>query len=149
MSIRTKMLIAFIPIILVATLLVSSVSVFESKKGLERQIEERIDTSLEKINESIEREFTSHRRIAEAIASVYKAQGNKLTKADYKAIIEKMVSLNANTLGPGCGLKSTRMIIIQSTLDRMFTRTVIRWHIRRNMKQKDMTIIIRNGISPV
>ncbi|HEY8420195.1 MAG TPA: hypothetical protein VIL05_00435 [Thermoclostridium sp.] len=48
MSIRTKMLIAFIPIILVATLLVSSVSVFESKKGLERQIEERIDTSLEK-----------------------------------------------------------------------------------------------------
>jgi len=89
----------------VATLLVSSVSVFESKKGLERQIEERIDTSLEKINESIEREFTSHRRIAEAIASVYKAQGNKLTKADYKAIIEKMVSLNANTLGSGLWLE--------------------------------------------
>ena len=105
MSIRTKMLIVFIPIILLATSLISIISVFETKEGLEKQIEERISISLKEINESIEHEFTSHRQIAEAVASVYKAKGNELSKADYRAVLEKMVTLNPNTLGSGIWLE--------------------------------------------
>jgi len=44
-------------------------------------------------------------KIALAVASVYKAKGNKLTKADYRAVIEKMVSMNPNTLGSGLWLE--------------------------------------------
>lgn len=105
MSIRTKMLVVFIPIILFATVLIASISVLESKEGLERQIEARIDVALVEINESIEHEFTAHRQIAEAVASVYEAKGSELTKADYRAIIEKIVSLNTNTLGSGLWLE--------------------------------------------
>lgn len=105
MSIRSKMLIAFIPIILLATVLISAISVLEASKGLEKQIEERISVALAEINESIEHEFTAHRKVAEAVASVYKAKGNKLTKADYRAVIEKMVSTNPNTLGSGLWLE--------------------------------------------
>mgnify|MGYP000108761204 CR=1 FL=1 len=89
MSIRTKMLVVFIPIILVSTVLISSVSIFESKEGLENQIEARINAALAEINESIEHEFTAHRQIAEAVASVYEAKGNEISKTGYRAIIEQ------------------------------------------------------------
>lgn len=103
-SIRSKMLIVFIPIILLATVLISVISVYEAKKGLQNQIEARMTLALSEINESIEHEFTAHRQIAEAVASVYKARGNELTKADYRAIIEKIVSMNPNTHGSGLWL---------------------------------------------
>jgi len=105
MSIRTKMLVVFIPIILVSTVLITSVSIFESKEGLENQIEARINAALAEINESIEHEFTAHRQIAEAVASVYEAKGNEISKTGYRAIIENMVSLNPNTLGSGLWLE--------------------------------------------
>ena len=104
-SIRAKMLLVFIPFMLLSTAIISTIAVFEAKAGLEKQIEARIDTELAEINESIEHEFTAHREIAESVASVYKAKGNELTKEDYRAIIEKMVTLNANTLGSGIWLE--------------------------------------------
>jgi len=99
------MLSVLIPTILLATVLISTISVLEAKEGLEKQIEARTATALAEIDESIEHEFTAHKRIAEAVASVYKAKGNELTKADYRAIIEKMVSMNPNTLGSGLWLE--------------------------------------------
>lgn len=105
-SIRTKMLIAFIPIMLIATISIATISVSDAKDGLEKQIEARTTIILSKIDESIEHEFTAHRQIAEAVASVYKAKENELTKADYRVLIEKILSMNPNTLGSGLWLEN-------------------------------------------
>lgn len=86
-SIRTKMLMVFIPIILLATVSIAIVSVIKTKSGLEEQIEARIKEALNTIEASAEYEFTTNRQIAEAVASVYEAQGNTLTKTDYRALL--------------------------------------------------------------
>lgn len=104
-SIKVKMLVVLIPIILVATISIATNAVLEAKNGLEEQIESRSTVVLDEINESIEHEFTAHRQIAQAVSSVYKAKGNELMKSDYKSIIEGMVRLNPNTLGSGLWLE--------------------------------------------
>lgn len=105
-SIRSKMLITFIPVLLFATVSIATIAVLDAKNGLEKQIETRVSTELSEINESIEHEFTAHRQIAQAVASVYKAKENDLTKADYKEVIEKLLSMNSNTLGSGLWLEN-------------------------------------------
>jgi hypothetical protein len=105
-SIRTKMLIVFIPIILLATVSIAAASVLKTKAGLEEQIEARVTEALNTIEASIESEFTTNRQIAEAVAAVYEVQANTLTKTDYRGIIEKFLAMNKNTLGSGLWLES-------------------------------------------
>lgn len=105
-SMKIKMLVVFIPIILLATLSIAVVSVIITKAGLEEQIEARITETLHTIEGSIEYEFWANKQIAEAVASVYEAQGNELTKSDYRRIIEKIIVMNPNTIGSGLWLES-------------------------------------------
>ena len=105
-SIRTKMLIVFMPIILLATVSIAIILISNAKGGLEKQIETRVNIAISQIDETIEHKFTSHRQIAEAVASVYEAKENELTKADYRVIIEKILSMNLDTLGSGLWLEN-------------------------------------------
>ncbi|MBN2897434.1 MAG: methyl-accepting chemotaxis protein [Clostridia bacterium] len=104
-SIKAKMLLVMIPIILVAALAISGITIISAKKGLEAEIEMKTQRTLGEVEESIEHEFTAHNQVAEAIASVYEAKGAQLTKDDYRKIIEHMVTMNANTLGSGLWLE--------------------------------------------
>lgn len=105
-SIRLKMLIILIPIILMSTVSIAVVSILQARNGVEEQIEARSTAILGEVAESIEHEFTAHRQIAEAVASVYQAKGTELTKSDYRSVIEEMLHLNSNTLGSGLWLES-------------------------------------------
>lgn len=107
-SIRTKMLLVFLPILLVATGAIAVISVTDAKKALEKQIEERVGKELDAIDESIEHEFTAHEKVAEAVASVYRAKENTLAKSDYKVMLEELVTMNRNTLGSGLWLEPNR-----------------------------------------
>ena len=100
-SIRAKMLVVIIPIILVAAVAIAGITVTSAKINLEQEIESKTMITLSEVTESIEHEFTAHRQVAESIASVYKAQGNQLEKSDYKDIIESIVVINPHTLGSG------------------------------------------------
>ncbi|MCT4661518.1 MAG: methyl-accepting chemotaxis protein [Tissierellales bacterium] len=100
-SIRSKMLMVIIPIILIASIAIASIIVQSAKSSLESEIDGKTAITLSEVGESIEHEFTAHRQVAQSIASVYGAKGNKLSKQDYRAIIEKIVVMNSNTLGSG------------------------------------------------
>ncbi|WP_313125984.1 hypothetical protein [Proteiniclasticum ruminis] len=82
-SIRTKMLLVFLPILMIATGAIAVILVTDAKSALEKQIEERVGKELTAIYESIEHEFTAHEKVAEAVASVYRAKENSLQKSDY------------------------------------------------------------------
>lgn len=100
-SIRSKMLMVIIPIILIASIAIASIIVQSAKSSLESEIDGKTAITLSEVGESIEHEFTAHRQVAQSIASVYGAKGNELSKQDYRAIIEKIVVMNSNTLGSG------------------------------------------------
>lgn len=107
-SIRTKMLLVFLPILLVATVSIALISVTDAKGALEQQIEERVEKELLGIYESIEHEFTAHEKVAEAAASIYRAQGNALEKTDYRVILEELVTMNDSTLGSGLWIEPNK-----------------------------------------
>lgn len=104
-SIRTKMLMVFLPILLLATSSIAVIAISDAKKALEVQIEERVSKELEAVNESIEHEFTAHKKVAEAVASVYRAKTNTILKNDYRLLLEELVTINAHTLGSGLWLE--------------------------------------------
>lgn len=104
-SIRTKMLMVFLPILLIATSVIAVLSIGDAKDALEIQIDERVKKELNAINESIEHEFTAHKKVAEAVAAVYRAKENTIQKSDYKDLLEELVTINKNTLGSGLWLE--------------------------------------------
>lgn len=105
-SIRSKMLLVIIPIILVASIAIAAITVISARKSLEEEIEAKTAVTLSEVRESVEHEFTAHRQVAEAIASVYGSKGNSLSKYDYQVIIESMVRMNPNTLGSGLWIEA-------------------------------------------
>lgn len=105
-SIRSKMLLVIIPIILVASIAIAGMTVTSARKSLEKEIEAKTEVTLSEVRESVEHEFTAHRQVAEAIASVYASKGNTLSKYDYRVIIESMVGMNPNTLGSGIWIEA-------------------------------------------
>ena len=104
-SIRYKMIAAFIPIVLIGALFITTVNYMDAKKEITNQIERRVEYNLNELIQRMENEFTAHKRGAEAVGAAFKAKGNSLTKEDYKKIIEQILLLNQNTLGIGIFLE--------------------------------------------
>lgn len=100
-SIRVKMLLVIIPIVLVASVSISALTVTTASRALEKEIKSKVTVKMGEVEESIEHEIASHGQVAESIAQVYEIKKNQLSKEDYKMVIEKMLSLNPNTLGAG------------------------------------------------
>lgn len=78
-SIRFKMLAIFLPIVLIATVSITTMSFLDTRKEGTHLIEKQIENGLNELVEEMEHEFTAHKRIAEAVASLYMAKGNTLT----------------------------------------------------------------------
>ena len=104
-SIRFKMLAIFLPIVLIATVSITTMSLLETRTEVTHLIEKQVESSLNELVEEMEHEFTAHKRIAEGVASLYMAQGNNMIKDDYQRMIEKILPLNKNTLGAGIWLE--------------------------------------------
>lgn len=104
-SIRFKMIAIFLPIVLLATLSITTMNYLDMKKEVTHQIEQRVSYNLNELVQVMEGEFAAHSQGARAIASFYQAKGNTLSKEDYRKAIEQILTLNQNTLGIGIWLE--------------------------------------------
>ncbi len=104
-SMKTKMLLTFIPIIVVSTLVIAGIVMSGAINGLSEQINNRIEATLGQINGSIENEFTAHTQIANAISIIYETEGNQLDKSSYRHLLENILAMNPNTYGAGIWLE--------------------------------------------
>jgi methyl-accepting chemotaxis protein len=101
MSIRLKLILLFVSIIVLLSLSVSMSNILDSKREITKQIENKVTHKMDYLVESMEHEFTSHRQIAESVASIYKKYNKNMNKEEYKNIIESILPMNSNTLGSG------------------------------------------------
>lgn len=104
-SIKLKMLGLFLPIILISTIAITTLSFFSSKKEITVLTDSSVNNQMAKVLEEMEHGFTAHTRLAESIATLYKVKGNALVKEDYKKTLEETIKLNANTFGLGIWLE--------------------------------------------
>ncbi len=104
-SLRIKMLLVFVPIILVSTISITTLSFMDTKKELSDVTRLSVNNELDAISEKMKNEISSHEKIAEGIVALYQSKGTSLTKEDYRKFLEEMVPLNTNTLGAGIWLE--------------------------------------------
>lgn len=100
-SLRIKMLLVFVPIILLSTISITTLSFMDTKKELSVVTKLSVNNELDAISEKMKNEIASHEKIAEGIVALYQSKGATLSKVDYRMFLEEMVPLNANTLGAG------------------------------------------------
>ncbi|TFB21401.1 methyl-accepting chemotaxis protein [Filobacillus milosensis] len=98
---RNKMLIALLPIIVVSLLIVTLAAYFTSKNQVEGEIQDKMNATQTSIINDINTKFNQHQKIAESIAAVVEAHGKKLTRSDYKDILENTIQANEDSLGAG------------------------------------------------
>lgn len=100
-SLRIKMLLVFVPIILLSTISITSLSFMDTKKEVSNVTRLSVNNDLDAISEKMKNEISSHEKIAEGIVALYQSKGTSLSKEDYRMFLEEMVPLNSNTLGAG------------------------------------------------
>ncbi len=105
LSIRIKLILIFLPVIIIVAIGISTTNMLYSQREIIRQIDEKVSNNLRYLVESMEHEFTSHRQIAESIATVYQTYGNKLSKSEYNKLIEGFLPMSDNTMGSGLWLE--------------------------------------------
>ncbi|MBB5172357.1 methyl-accepting chemotaxis protein [Texcoconibacillus texcoconensis] len=99
-SIQWKIM-SFIPMALVALILLSFFSYSFSKAELETQISEKMGHINAEVINDIDAQFLAHQRIGESIAAMVEARGNALTAEDYTETLKRSVELNEDTFGTG------------------------------------------------
>lgn len=104
-SLRLKMLFVFIPIILVSTIAISTLSYNDSKNEIASITEKRVLNELHYIEEQMTHEFTAHTRLIESLEAVYSTTYSSLEKEDFKDILENSVVINEHTFGIGLWLE--------------------------------------------
>lgn len=105
LSIRIKLVMIFLPIVMIVAIGIAAANITDTKKEMTKQIEEKVNYNLSYLVESMEHEFTSHSQIAESVVAVYKAYGNTISKSDYSKLIEGFLPMNPNTMGSGIWLE--------------------------------------------
>lgn len=95
------MLLALLPAIIGALLLVTFASYFTSKYQVEGEIEEKMSAKQTSIIHDMNTKFNQHQKIAESIAGLVEAHGNSLTRDDYEDILGNTIQTNQDTLGAG------------------------------------------------
>jgi len=99
-SIKKKILV-FVPLAIVAIIILSFFSYTFSKTELESQISAKMTLLSSEVINDIEAQLISHQRIGESMSSIVGASGTKLEQQDYQALFERLLPLNEDTFGMG------------------------------------------------
>jgi methyl-accepting chemotaxis protein len=105
MTLGKKLVIAFLSVVMLATVSVAAINLLSARSAIQTLIEERVNKELELLVEDTEHQFTSHENVARSAAATYVAMDEKLTKAEYRDILENMLKMNQATLGAGIWLE--------------------------------------------
>lgn len=100
-KIRNKMLLLFIPIIVISIICITSIILIDVNKSTTNLLRGSAEQQLNLINEDIQGELAAHQKIAETLSTIAGQQGNSMKKDDYVAIMKELITKNKNTYGVG------------------------------------------------
>ena len=83
---------------IIVVLMITGVSYSFAKGEIEKQIEEKDLPTDWRTAEEMEKQFSEHQRIGEALAEVVGEEGTELNTEAYAALQERLVTLNEATL---------------------------------------------------
>lgn len=100
-SIRTRIMLIILPMIIVAMIVLSIFTYQNSKALINREIESKIQYQLSSTTEYIETQLTAHSKIPETLARALEATGDHIEQEVIIDMIMKYLSTNEDTFGVG------------------------------------------------
>ncbi|WP_088105732.1 methyl-accepting chemotaxis protein [Halalkalibacter urbisdiaboli] len=100
-TLKKKLLIIFIPLILLSGFVLAISSFLISKAELEKALNEAMEARSGEIVESIEKQFLGHQRIVESLSSFMTVMSPTISEKDMQEVLETIIWSNEETLGAG------------------------------------------------
>lgn len=100
-SIKIKMLLLLLPVIIVSMLILGSMSYLTSKQIINKEIELNMNSELDKKLQEIEKSLERHKKISESLAKVAQSSYSSLTKDNLSSILVNLIETNDETFGAG------------------------------------------------
>ncbi|MDP4146835.1 MAG: methyl-accepting chemotaxis protein [Bacillota bacterium] len=100
-SIRKKMLLVFIPLIIFAILSITGIILFYAEKNVVDLEKASANEEINSMKNSMEQEFKAHQRLAEALAAIGTVQGNNNSREQYISMTKEILSKSSNAYGMG------------------------------------------------
>lgn len=100
-TIRSKILVMLLPLIIISMLSLTVISYQTSKNLINNEIDEKMNYKIDQTVSSIEKTLYAHKRVAESLAKTVEVDGNQLTKEQYVSLLKGYVDINKDTLGAG------------------------------------------------
>jgi methyl-accepting chemotaxis protein len=100
-SIKVKMLLLLLPVIIISMLALGSMSYLTSKQIINKEIELNMNNELDKKLKEIEKSLERHKKISESLAKVAQSSYSSLTKDNLSSILVNLIETNDETFGAG------------------------------------------------
>ena len=100
-SIKLKMLLLLLPVIIISMLALGSMSYLTSKQIINKEIELNMNNELDKKLQEIEKSLERHKKISESLAKVAQSSYSSLTKDNLSSILVNLIETNDETFGAG------------------------------------------------
>ncbi|MBU5590369.1 methyl-accepting chemotaxis protein [Clostridium sp. MSJ-4] len=100
-SIRTKIILTILPVILISMFVMNYISYEKSKNIINEKIELSMESQLEGNINLIQKSLLEHEQIAESLAKVTQATKSSLSKEQYAEMLREVILTNKDTYGAG------------------------------------------------
>jgi methyl-accepting chemotaxis protein len=100
-SINTAILIMVLPAALIALILLTSISYYQSKSIINAEIKIKMDNQIAASMGGIQKSLLRHGEVAESLAKVAESLGSQTSKENYAKLLEGVLSTNEESFGAG------------------------------------------------
>ena len=100
-SVRTKTLLAILPLTLSAMLLLAWISYYYSYTLLDKEINNKMNVQFSNTTKQIENRLTKYSKIAELLARIAESSKSGISKEQYAAILNNTLTSNSDIFGNG------------------------------------------------
>lgn len=94
-------ILVFVPVVLIAIIVLSVFSYSFAKTELETEISEKMSYLSKEVINDIDGQLISHQRLGESLGEIAGTSGTNLTEEEYASLYERLLSLNEETFGMG------------------------------------------------
>lgn len=100
-TIRAKIMVLLLPLIILSMLLLTTISYETSKNLINNEIDQKMNYKIDQTITSIDNTLYKHKRIAETLAKTVEVTGNQMERSQYETILKSYIAVNDDTLGAG------------------------------------------------
>lgn len=100
-SVKVKILVTMLPLVIISMLSLSYFSFINSKKIIDMELETSMNNQLNEKAQEVQNSIQKNQKIAESLSSMVQASYKSLNKDDYENILKNIIVTNSETSGAG------------------------------------------------